>query len=649
MTCTATFNINTFSLTVTKTGTGSGTVTASGINCGTDCNQSYSGGSSIALSATPAAGSMFAGWSGIGCGSTVTVNGNMSCTATFNLNSFTLTVNKGGTGSGTVTASGINCGTDCSHSYPNGSSIILTASPAAGSTFAGWSGTNCGSTVTLNSNISCQATFNLNNFTLTVSKAGTGSGTVMGNGINCGGDCSESYPSGTQVSLTATAATGSTFLRWEGPDCSTVTVTGNMTCLAIFQLNASDYSLTISKAGTGSGTVMADGINCGSDCSESYARVTRVALTATPANGSVFAGWTGDGCSRRMTVSGNMNCTATFKSFSLIITKAGTGSGTVMTAGINCGTDCTETYARVTRVTLRASAANGSFFAGWTGTGCGNRVRVNDHMTCTATFHDTMLLKDRIGIYRPSTGEWFLDQNGNGAWENGLDVHAQTFIAAGMKPVVGEWSGTGIAQIGLFQPSTLQWHLDLKQNNLLADSCNTDGCGWSFGEENDTPLVGNWDSRGQIRVGVFRSSTGYWYLDRNGDGDLDSCNRDRCIHLKNYQAGDLPVVGDWNGNGVSQVGLFRPSSGEWFLDFNNNEKWDGCGRDLCVTAFGSPGDLPVSGDWDGTGKSKIGIFRPSTGQWFLDQNGNGVWDKCSVDVCLSGFGVAGDIPVVGKW
>ncbi|HEU4639889.1 MAG TPA: hypothetical protein VFS84_13625, partial [Candidatus Binatia bacterium] len=65
------------------------------------------------------------------------------------------------------------------------------------------------------------------------------------------------------------------------------------------------------------------------------------------------------------------------------------------------------------------------------------------------------------------------------------------------------------------------------------------------------------------------------------------------------------------------------------------------------TSFGDPGDLPVIGDWNGTGISKIGVFRPATGEWFLDLNGNGKWDE-GIDLQLS-YGEPGDVPVVGRW
>ena len=71
--------------------------------------------------------------------------------------------------------------------------------------------------------------------------------------------------------------------------------------------------------------------------------------------------------------------------------------------------------------------------------------------------------------------------------------------------------------------------------------------------------------------------------------------------------------------------------------------------DRCYfNSFGQAGDLPAAGDWNGDGKAKVGVFR--NGTWYLDYNGNGAWDGCGVDRCYSGsFGQQGDWPVAGKW
>ncbi len=106
---------------------------------------------------------------------------------------------------------------------------------------------------------------------------------------------------------------------------------------------------------------------------------------------------------------------------------------------------------------------------------------------------------------------------------------------------------------------------------------------------------------------------------------------------------DVPVVGDWTGTGWPTHGVFR--RGTWRLDANGNDRWDGCDVDRCFT-FGLPTDVPVVGDWTGTGRAHVGVFHDGT--WALDVNGNGWWDGCGVDACLS-FGQAGDVPVVGDW
>jgi hypothetical protein len=146
------------SLSVAKTGTGNGTVTSTpgGINCGNDCSQAYTDGTSVTLTATAAPGSSFTGWSGDCSGSTASCTVSMSdsraVTATFDLLPVTpthsLSVAKSGSGSGTVTSTpaGINCGSDCSQNYTDGTSVTLTATPAAGSRFSGWSGACSGST-----------------------------------------------------------------------------------------------------------------------------------------------------------------------------------------------------------------------------------------------------------------------------------------------------------------------------------------------------------------------------------------------------------------------------------------------------------------------------------------------------------------------
>jgi phospholipase C len=152
---------------IASTGTGLGTVTSSpnGISCGTTCIDTFPNGSSVTLTATPALGSTFTGWSGACTGTgtcTVSLTAATTATATFKSTDtyVQLTVQPAGTGTGTVisTPAGISCGTTCTVSLPVKTAVTLTATPTAGTTFAGWSGLctgigNCALTLTGNTTV----------------------------------------------------------------------------------------------------------------------------------------------------------------------------------------------------------------------------------------------------------------------------------------------------------------------------------------------------------------------------------------------------------------------------------------------------------------------------------------------------------------
>ena len=326
----------------------------------------------------------------------------------------TLTITKTGAGTGSVTSvpSGINCGSTCSFPFSQSGGVTLTAAAATGSTFAGWSGGGCSGTgtckVTMSNDLTVTASFTLNNYTLTASITGTGTGNISATNLSCNGNsCSGIYPYNTQVNILASPLTGSTFGGWSGcdstsskaktaprlagksdfPTTCTVTMTTGKSVTATFTL--STYAVTASAPG-GNGTVS-------SPQQIGYGGTATITMTA--AAGYDVYSITDNGTPVTVAnpyiinnvAAAHSVVVAFSKKAALSVGKAGSGKGTVTSApsGISCGaTHCSYDFPHGTKVALTAQPDVSSLFAGWSGacSGATCKVTINDSTHVTATF-----------------------------------------------------------------------------------------------------------------------------------------------------------------------------------------------------------------------------------------------------------------------
>lgn len=243
---------------------------------------------------------------------------------------------------------------------------------------------------------------------------------------------------------------------------------------------------------------------------------------------------------------------------------------------------------------------------------------------------------ERIGAYYQ--GSWYLDINNNGAWEPGSDFYGY-FGTTAMTPVAGDWNGDGYSKFGAYVGGT--WYFDMNSNGFW-DSEPTDQMLTTFGgAPGDIPVTGDWNGDGVTEIGFYRPSTHTWYLDYSGNFGYDPAVD---ITASFGFTGCIPVVGDWNGDGHDKIGVY--ANGQWYLDTNGNFSWDGTPDDTLAPNFGATDMLPVTGDWIGTGVDLIGAYR--NGDWYLDIDGNGIWDS-AIDKYLGPFGITGMTPMVGRW
>ena len=203
-------------------------------------------------------------------------------------------------------------------------------------------------------------------------------------------------------------------------------------------------------------------------------------------------------------------------------------------------------------------------------------------------------------------------------------------------PLAGDWNGNGKDTIGVYSPSISTFFLDYDNDGKA------DGNPIQFGVFGDIPIVGDWDGDGKDEIGIYRSADpdknfandSTFFLDFNNDGIADK-------KVEFGMFGDIPVIGDWNKDGRDEIGVFRPRDpntgySTFFLDYDNDGNADE------KVEFGMVEDIPISGDWNGDGKDTIGVYRECNAVFYL----NNLDSKEPLKVR---YGLDHEVPVVGDW
>jgi hypothetical protein len=238
---------------------------------------------------------------------------------------------------------------------------------------------------------------------------------------------------------------------------------------------------------------------------------------------------------------------------------------------------------------------------------------------------------DEIALF--IDGEWLIDTNGNGLWDRG-DLWLR-LGGKGDKPVVGDWDNDGKDDVGIFGP---QWRGDRRalaaevglptHNNPIRSKPQnpppdfneaTDGKRlmqrtanavpradaidhvFRFGYAPDVAVVGDWNGEGITKIGVYRN--GLWMLDVDGDGQFTK--RDKSAEFGG--PGENPFVGDFDGDGIDELAIQRGN--QLIVDSNHNGMIDAADMVFELDGADSVGAAVVIGDFDGDGKDEPAVYR----------------------------------------
>ena len=150
-----------------------------------------------------------------------------------------------------------------------------------------------------------------------------------------------------------------------------------------------------------------------------------------------------------------------------------------------------------------------------------------------------------------------------------------------------------------------------------------------FGQTGDQAFIGDWNGDGFSDLGIFRPETLTWYFDQDLNGMADAE-----FQIATMQPGDIPFIGDWDGNGQSTPGYYHPEDGSWhFSQIGDSE------HEQVIDLDTSTG-IPIVGDWNGDHKDTIGLYYPENGIVTL-------WNSPTEQIAFSV--IPQGVPVVADW
>jgi hypothetical protein len=209
---------------------------------------------------------------------------------------------------------------------------------------------------------------------------------------------------------------------------------------------------------------------------------------------------------------------------------------------------------------------------------------------------------------------------------------AMAFVASGVLfgVVAGAGAGVVVDGFGVVDTSSGVWY--------LRDVSSGETTSFYFGDPGDVPVMGDWDCDGVDTPGLYRQSDGYVYLSNvNAQGVAD-------VKFFFGDPGDVPLAGDFDGDGCDTVSIYRPSESRVFVINELGSGDGGLGAADFDYLFGNPGDKAFVADFDGDGVDTVGLHRESTGLvYYTNTHSQG---NAEVEFI---YGDPGDKIVTGKW
>lgn len=249
-------------------------------------------------------------------------------------------------------------------------------------------------------------------------------------------------------------------------------------------------------------------------------------------------------------------------------------------------------------------------------------------------------------VWRPGNGTWYslrpkYSASAGKYTFDASDVLVRQWGLKGDVPIFNaDFDGDKLDDLAVWRPSTGMWYICSSSTSYNCSNPVVQ----QFGLPGDIPLISDFDKDGKSDFVIYRRSlpsagiVGTWYVKRSSDSVVLS-----------QQWGlqeDLPIPGDYNGDGFSDFAVYRPSSASWFVLYSNQQAGN---ANFMFKRFGLPKDHPMPRDVDADGLMDLVLYRPETANWFSclsSRQFKCFKDDSSLTVPPYQFGISGDYPLL---
>lgn len=255
----------------------------------------------------------------------------------------------------------------------------------------------------------------------------------------------------------------------------------------------------------------------------------------------------------------------------------------------------------------------------------GVAVLRNDAELCGETEDIDGDSQNEYAVWRRATGTWYVSRSTDDT------LLSRQWGLPGDLPLAGDFDGDGRQELTVWRPSNGTWYHCLSSENYDCSAPRVR----QFGLPGDYPVLADLDGDGKDDETVWRPASGQWYYFSSQGGALQT--------FQWGLPGDYPLAADFDDDGIDDPAVWRPAEGKWYILKSRNNLSTAAGQ-FSVVQWGLSSDHPLAADFDGDGVADLAVWRPSNGNWYLCESSRDF--VCGGQVVQRQFGLPADIPLL---